>query len=157
MNGPRYWVMDQIVGHGATQSGETVMIGDIGFTKRAEVVLSPDTLESIPYVVRDIERDTQYTFQAGKPVYELVSPSGDTYVMQTYSQVIDPSLSLEDLLTLDSRLDLPAGWRYQVVMLDRDLVLSAAGVAHLVQDDLNNSYQRIEATDLAPPGPTSTK
>jgi hypothetical protein len=56
---------------------------------------------------------------------------------------------MADLATLGSRLALPPGWEYQVGVLDRDLVLSAEGVAHLVQDDLTNSYQRMEAGERA--------
>ena len=53
--------------------------------------------------------------------------------------------------TLGDRLKLPTGWKYQVVTLDKDLVLSANGVAHLTQDDFDNSYQRIEPSDLGTP------
>jgi len=151
MNGPRFWMMDQIIGNGASASGEPVMIGGLGFIKRAETVLTLSSLKSVPYQERNIERETQYMFEAGKPVYELVSPEGYTYVMQTYAQLVDTKLSMEDLPALGSRLKLPTGWKYQEVMLDKTLVLTANGVAHLVQDDFENSYQRIEPTDLAAP------
>jgi hypothetical protein len=157
MNGPRYWVMDQIIAKGATRAGETVMIGGLGFTKRAEVVMSMaelSTNKAALYQMRNIQRETTYVFKAGKPVYELVSDDGYTFIMQTYSRQVDPALTLESLDTLAARLKLPKGWKYQVVTLDKDLILSANGVAHLIQDDFYNSYQRLEPTDLGTPAAT---
>lgn len=149
MNGPRYFIMDQIIANGATQSGETVTIGGLGFTKRAEVELALNMMKSVPYQVRDIQRDTQYVFKKGELVYQLVAADGQVYVMQSYSLQIDSTLTMDALTTLADRLHLPEGWKYQVVTLDKDLILSANGVAHIIQDDLENSYQRIESTDLA--------
>ncbi len=149
MNGPRYFIMDQIVAKGATQSGETVTIGGLGFTKRAEVELTLNMMKSVPYQVRDIQRDTQYVFKKGELVYQLVAADGQVYVMQSYSLQVDSTLTIDALTTLGDRLQLPEGWKYQVVTLDKDLILSAHGVAHLIQDEFVNSYQRIESTDLA--------
>ncbi|MBX3085326.1 MAG: hypothetical protein KF716_27075 [Anaerolineae bacterium] len=148
LNGPRYFMMDQIIATGASQSGETVMVGGLGFTKRAEVEFTLTSMKSIPYQEREIQRDTQYIFKQGQLAYQLTSPDGHVYVMQSYSQQADPTLTIDDLPTLATRLKLPEGWKYQEVKLDNDLVLSARGVAHLIQDDLINSYQRIEPADL---------
>jgi len=148
MNGPRYFMMNQIISKGATANGETVTIGGMGFTKRAEVVLSLTTMKSLPYEVRDIERDTTYVFKKGNTVFELVDADENTYVMQSYSLTVDATLTVDDLPKLGDRLKLPKGWVFQSELLDHDLVLTANGVAHLVQDDLSNSYQRIEAADL---------
>lgn len=156
LNGPRYWLMDTISGQGETLNGESVTIGGLGFTKRAEVVLTLADMKTLPYQTRAIERMTEYVFDAGKPIYELSAPDGATYVMQTYSQQIDPALTMADLATLGARLTLPEGWTYQVVTLESDLILSARGVAHLIQDDLGNSYQRIEPADLGTPEPEPT-
>ncbi len=159
MNGPRYFMMNQIIAKGATASGETVTIGGLGFTKRAEVVLSLTGMKSIPYAVRDIERDTSYVFKKDNMVFELVDADRNTYVMQSYSQTVDDALTVDDLPTLGDRLKLPKGWSYQAAILEQKLVLTANGVAHLVQDDFSNSYQRIESSDLtvtSVPSPTST-
>jgi len=63
---------------------------------------------------------------------------------------------MADLATLGDRLRLPPGWKYQVVTLTSDLTLSANGVAHLVQDEFDNSYQRIEPSDLGTPEATES-
>jgi metal-sulfur cluster biosynthetic enzyme len=156
LNGPRYWMMDEITGKGVSKNGETVTIGGLGFTKRAEVVLTLNTMKPVTYQEREIERETEYVFDQGKPVYELLSPDGHTYVMQTYSQTVDPKLTIDDLPTLGDRLELPDGWTYREVILDQDMSLSANGVAHLIQDDLQNSYQRIEPTDRVDATPEAT-
>ena len=148
LNGPRYFMMNQIIPKGATASGETVTIGGMEFTKRAEVVLSLTGMKSTPYEVRDIERDTSYVFKQGVMVFELVDAEGHTYVMQSYSQTVDATLTIDDLPTLGERLKLPNGWTFQTAVPEEDLVLTANGVAHLVQDDFSNSYQRVEESDL---------
>jgi hypothetical protein len=55
----------------------------------------------------------------------------------------DPHLSIPDLNSLGSRLDLPDGWRYKTKRLKRDLVVRARGRATVIQDDLLDTYQRI--------------
>jgi hypothetical protein len=45
--------------------------------------------------------------------------------MQSYSQIIDPILTQQQLLTLGSRLKLPKGWKYQNRLLDSDLEMNS--------------------------------
>jgi hypothetical protein len=72
-------------------------------------------------------------------------PDGRVYIMQSYSQEIDKNLNEEALQTLAARLKLPKGWKYEVKKVDEDLVVrNAAGKAHVIQDDLRNSYQLIQ-------------
>ena len=49
----------------------------------------------------------------------------------------------DSLATLGKQLKkLPKGWLYIVLTLDRDLILkSAKKMAHIVQDEFQNSYQ----------------
>ena len=61
--------------------------------------------------------------------------------MQTYSQVVDSNLTLDDLPGLASRLSLPQGWRYETRTLTEPLVVDTTErQAHVTQDDLTNSY-----------------
>jgi len=83
-----------------------------------------------------------YTYDAGKPVYELTSPEGDVYIMQSYAQIADPDLTMDDLPTLGSRLALPDGWTYTTRMLTEPFELVTTGLAYVLQDELYNSYQR---------------
>ncbi len=58
-------------------------------------------------------------------MYELLAPDGSTYVMQSYSQIIDPNLSIGQLKSLGDRLNLPQGWSYRSRVLKKDLFLKA--------------------------------
>ena len=48
------------------------------------------------------------------------------------------------LPTLGGRLKLPTGWRYDTMTPDADLVLGAKGKATIVQDDLADTYQKLD-------------
>jgi hypothetical protein len=97
-----------------------------------------------PYRERTIARDTRYVFKATQPMFLLVRPDGVRYAMQSYAQIVDKSLSYADLPKLGDRLKLPPGWRYETMTPDADLVLGAAGKAIIVQDDLENTYQKLD-------------
>jgi hypothetical protein len=77
-------------------------------------------------------------------VFRLVAPDGRRYAMQAYAQIIDKSLSYDDLPGLGARLKLPSGWRYETFLPESDLVLGADGEAVIVQDDLDDTYQRMD-------------
>jgi hypothetical protein len=95
-----------------------------------------------PYTEHTIERTTSYVFSAGKQVYALVAPDGTVYVMQSYAQIVDPTLTEASLATLASRLKLPKQWHYRVCTLDQDYIMQATGEVHVIQDDFENTYQR---------------
>jgi hypothetical protein len=144
MNGPRYWVLDEIEATGGvSEEGLVTQFGDLEMAQRAVLDLSWSDLKQAPYTPRPIDRDTRYTFYAGHEIYELVSPKGDVFIMQSYSQIIDPTLTLDDLDQLGERLDLPRGWTYQTRILEADFELLTVGQATVIQDDLLNSYQKI--------------
>ena len=139
MNGPRIWLVSS--GSGSEVSPERMMFGDLETRFLATVEL--DMAGGIaPYVERAVQRTTTFTFASGEEIYELTSPGGTVYVMQSLAQFVDESLTLDDLRTLSSRLELPEGWAYQARTLDADLVLIADGEATVIQDDLSNTYQR---------------
>jgi hypothetical protein len=142
LNGPRYWTLDAIKASGETAAGKTETFGGIAMTQRATLKLKAWQAKEGGYRVNTIHRNTSYLFKAGRPVFELVSPKGDVYMMQSYAQIVDPKLTIDDLPKLGARLKLPKGWRYRTRTLDADYTLTANGTAYLVQDDLFNSYQR---------------
>jgi hypothetical protein len=143
LNGPRYFLMDTIAGEGATAAGETIDVGGLAMTKRATIDLSLTELGEGPYRERTINRETRYVFDAGKPVFVLAAPNGSRYAMQAYAQIVDKTLSYDDLPKLGDRLKLPQGWRYTVLVPDKDLVVGAQGKATVVQDELADTYQKL--------------
>ncbi|MFZ6693867.1 hypothetical protein ACO0K1_19000 [Undibacterium sp. SXout20W] len=145
MNGPRYFLMDKI-GQSNVAPPVTIL-GGLGFKERASVQIPIATMlrgKSKPYEETTVKRSTEYVYSKGSIVYELISTE-HTYVMQTYAQIIDPKLTEADLSQLNGRLKLPEGWKFNVFTLDEDLVLKTVSdrEAHVTQDDLLNTYQRM--------------
>ena len=138
LNGPRYWLMSHIdKAPGAEQ--EKRSFGGIEMLRQATVQLS--SMSPAPYTVNRVNRKALFTFDAGRPVFELVDPDGRRWVMQTWSQTVDTALSLDDLPRFASRLKLPAGWSYESRTLASPLQVDTRGQdAQVTQDDLANSY-----------------
>jgi hypothetical protein len=80
-------------------------------------------------------------FKAGQPVFLLVRPDGARYAMQSYPE---KSLSYADLPALGGRLKLPPGWRYETMTPASDLIVAARGRAIIVQDDLDDTYRKLD-------------
>jgi hypothetical protein len=144
LNGPRHFVMDAIAAAGDTAAGKTIDAEGLGLTARATINVGLAGLRAKPYGERTIDRETRYLFRANQPVFLLVRPDGVRYAMQSYAQMVDKSLTYDDLPGLATRLKLPAGWRYEVMKPDSDLLLGATGKAIVVQDDLDNTYQKLD-------------
>jgi hypothetical protein len=144
LNGPRYFLMDEITASGATKAGKTVEAGGLELTERATIDVGLLDLMHRPYREETIERDTVYLFKAGLPVFMLQAPGGGRYAMQAYAAIIDKTLTYGDLPKLGPKLKLPSGWTYSSTVPDKDLVLGASGKAIVVQDDLDNTYQKLD-------------
>ncbi len=141
LNGPRYWLMDTI---DKERSGPEVVktFGGIAMIEEATVVLGASVAAAeVAYTPHAVSRQASFTFAAGRQVYELVAPDGTVWVMQTYSQIKDPTLSMADLPGLASRLTLPTGWSYRVRPLTEPLVVATEDhPAQVLQDSLADSY-----------------
>jgi len=144
LNGPRYWVLDNLSGEGVTASGATYVFNGITMAKRGQVQtkLRDSTVGSSFYTPNTVQRNTVFTYNAGTKVYELTAPDGSIYTMQSYSQIKNKSLTIGELDALGSKLSLPKGWTYSVRTLTQQLQLTASGTAHVVNDDEYDSYQR---------------
>lgn len=144
LNGPRFWMMDEIQAAGSSANDIRQSFGGIEMNQRAVVKLTliQQLLGGKHYKPNEIGRTTNFIYQAGSTVYELTAPTGEVYVMQSYSQIVNPKLSIHELPKLGKILKLPSGWVYSSRVLTQDLSLLAQGVAYVLQDDLDNSYQR---------------
>lgn len=141
LNGPRYWLMNSIE---KTQQGPQIIknFGGIDMILQATVLLA--SMNPNPYTVNQVSRNTVFVFDAGQEVYELQDPHGRQWVMQTWSQVVDPKLSRADLPKLGDRLNLPAGWTFHARVLPETLrVDTTTQAAQVIQDDLTNSYSLV--------------
>jgi hypothetical protein len=139
LNGPRYWLMDRI-SRTASRGSATADFGGIEMFLAATVEIAPGAAAT-PYVPSSVDRATVFTFDAGSRVYELITTDGAVFVMQSWSQQVDPSLDEADLADLGSRLDLPEGWTFLTRITEQPLrVETLDSPAQVLQDELRNSY-----------------
>lgn len=140
MNGPRHWVLDGFGTKVAPMEPVLREFGGIQFRRIATLPLG-DKLGSGPYSEVSVNRGAVFFWDAGKPVFELVNPSGKNYVMQALCKGVDPSMSEESLASLGDRLALPNGWSYRTRILTEELVIdTTASLATVLQDEFENSY-----------------
>jgi hypothetical protein len=140
LNGPRYWLMDTIDKTVGT-SGPTKDFGGIEMTQRATVQVTDPATAQKPYLLHEVNRKTVFTFAKGSTVYELTDPQGQKWVMQSWSQEINPTLSEADLADLTPQLQLPAEWSYASRTLTAPLTIrTIAAPARVTTDDLKNTY-----------------
>jgi len=143
LNGPRHWLMD-------VAEGDSLGVGKFSGQKMNKVATislhGADALKQRLYFDRTITRKNVWTWKQGRRIFELLAPGGDRYVMQSYSQIVDAKLALNDLPKLGARLNLPDGWKFTTRVLAKPLVLRARGSATVLQDDLQNTYQLYRTT-----------
>jgi hypothetical protein len=140
MNGPRYWTMDAM-----SVNASTIVRNLAGLDTRwgADIAAEQGNLN---YVPTNVTCNRTWFFAKGKPVFLLDAPNDYTFVMQSYSLLVDKNLTYKDLPTLGSKLALPAGWRYRTKVLDQDLAINGitADVKPnqwvVTQDSLQNTY-----------------
>ena len=150
LNGPRYWMIDDLEATGSSTTGQMFTFGGIEMSLRATIVtpVGTPTVGNQFYVPNMVQRQTVFTFNAGLPIYELIDPDKNVYVMQSYAQIVDPKLSINQLPHLGHVLSLPTGWRYREKTPRHSIQLIATGVAHVINDNLANSYQQMNKPSL---------
>lgn len=147
-NGPRYWCYDWIElpvggvhefnGLQARWFGQVDLPKNLSVGEKGGTAFKPTT----------VARASKQGYVKGQTVYILDDPEGTPWVMQAYSNTVDSTLRAADLPTLDKKLKLPEGWKYRVAVLEDDLQINAInGVARIVQDDLENTYNALFEQD----------
>lgn len=121
------------------------VIRDLGGLRMIEEATLPlASLNPARYVIHRVNRTTTFIYSAGSRIYELHSPGGSTWVMQSWSRQVHPGVGLSELPRLGRRLHLPRGWRYGSRRLKRALrIVTVRAAAQVLQDDLQDSYSRV--------------
>jgi len=165
LNGPRYFLTYE--GTPCCGAGETtpnlmeaprMEVEGIQFIAVAsleeQVAVGPPT----PYASTSVTRNQNFTWCAGCETYQLTDASGDTWIMQSFSQYVDPEMDVASLRTLGERLvTLPPGWTYAAVNLTSDFSYAAV-VADVLFDDYENAYTKMYrpgCETCAPPPPAT--
>lgn len=151
LNGTRHWVINEAAretGSEEDQLEEKILtFGNIQMRRPAILAsdVDPSLDDSVqpPYTEIEVYRNVTWRFLENNEIYELTSPDGSTYVMQSYSRRLLIDQSMSDLPNLGSVLDLPVGWEFDVRVLSGNLELRSDGTAILVQDEFENTYQKV--------------
>lgn len=153
-NGPRFVAYDQI---SAEIDGAVESFAGLEMQLVATLHLPAGSLpqDRPAYSGMVVARNTEYTYRAGLPVFELVAPDGSVYVMQTYVSPDDPEGDVATLEGLADRLALPEGWSFREFVPDEDVrAATSNGQATVIRDDLGNTYQLL-VSGAGTPVPTS--
>lgn len=145
-NGPRYWLYDWL----ELPVGVERQFGETKARWMGSVNLPKDFGKegSTFYKTTQVHRKSKQGYNEGTRVFILDDPEGTVWIMQAYSRIVDPELSYDDLMTLDQKLDLPDGWKYRTVVLDKPLAIGAIdGQARVTQDNLENTYNALFEMD----------
>jgi hypothetical protein len=141
LNGPRYFLMDKVK---VNTPGPISEFAGKELREVATIDLTKTGLSSPPAFTNvQITRSTKFTFLAGKRAFELTAPDGRVFVMQSYSNIVDPDLSYDELRDLGPLLGMPEGWTYRSFKPKKNIVLRAQTHATILQDALKNTYQRV--------------
>jgi hypothetical protein len=147
-NGPHWWMSDKATLRFTV--AETT-VGGIGYrvvgARVPAFVARGGKLEPPTYTVVGADKQAVFVYSAGRPVYELISPDGETFVMQSTGSACSP----DDLATLGDRLNPPEGWQFRTRILDEELTLSVDGKLHIAMDDFHNVYNSL----TKPPAPAA--
>lgn len=137
-NGPRGWLFGSV-------EVPTGIVRDFQGVKavwESTLQADPSSLKTTPYKSAVVARDLRIVFPANRPPFILNDPeNGSSWVMKSWSEMVDRTLSYQNLYELGSKLNLPDGWSFHVYTPTQDFVISAIdGNAHIIQDELLNTY-----------------
>jgi len=139
-NGPHFWMMDlQTVSFGQKAS-----FGGIEARWVARLPLATatkGTTGSAPYKVFTSKKTQKMVYSKDKPVYELVDPDGNVYVLQAHEE----KFPINSLAKLGEQLKLPKGWQFRTQNLTEDLVmdLKPDKTIYAVGDEFHQYWTRI--------------
>ncbi len=141
LNGPRLWTVDKV----EVNAGN---IRDFGGLQARWVMWFPIPKDfkqgSFGYQPMEVIRDTRMHINTGSKAFLLDDPDGNTYVMKSADRIFHPDQKYSDLKDLGSKLKLPSGWKFRCVTIEKDFSFYPDnGKGWIVQDNMNNTYDRI--------------
>ena len=139
-NGPRYWLMDTIIG---AKPSNPKTFG--GIPMRQVAMIETSTLQPQPFTEFTIQRRNTWVFNKGRTVHILTDPAGTRYVMQAYTKTVDPTLNPKTLKNLGTNptAAIPEGWSFSSRILRKPLAVRADGEATILRDGVRSVYQKL--------------
>jgi hypothetical protein len=143
LNGPRFWVIDEVqhpnLVKATIQKINELSMREVGVL---HIRLADVFKSNAPYYKHEVQRQTTSIYQPGKPIYELLAPSGEVFVMQSYSIQKLPQTE-HTLYQLSTKLRLPKGWVFKTGTIKKTESIQAVNnLAIIIQDDFDNTYQK---------------
>ncbi|MFM8519165.1 MAG: hypothetical protein ACKOB2_01930 [Solirubrobacterales bacterium] len=144
-HGPRYWLMDSILGARQTEPKD---FGGIGM--RHVATLATNDLQPPPFTELRLQmkswRGSTSFFRKGRTIHTLTDPSGTKWVMQAYTRTEDPTLGPRTLRNLPSnpKAAIPEGWTFRTRTLKKPLSMRSGGSATIIRDGVRSIYQKLD-------------
>jgi|SRR5215467_946223 len=139
-NGPHFWMMDsQTVSFGAKDSFGGI---EARWVARLPLLTALEAATgSKPYKVFTPKKTQKMVYSKDKPVYELVDPDGNVYVLQAHEE----KFPIDSLSKLGEQLKLPKGWQFRTQNLSEDLVLDLKSdqTIYAIGDEFHQYWTRI--------------
>jgi hypothetical protein len=144
LNGPRVWVVDDMVDN---QPGKMPVSHFKGKPLHLVGTFHADFQSLLrshgPYTDYKINRNQSFSIRKGREVVELINPKGQVYLLQSLS-LKKRSQNPAQISQLKQHLALPKGWTFKTGQLSSDYRLApSANAIHIVQDEHDNTYQLI--------------
>jgi len=142
LNGPKFWATDeQTLGFGGTETFGGI---EAGYAATLPISALGGGEGADPYKPFTTKKDQTLVYKSGQPVFELIDPDGNSYVLNAYGSTVKDG----NPVNLVQQLEPAAGWSFRVRTLDEDLVVvhSSARSKKMVGDDLHQYYS-IEIDD----------
>jgi len=101
--------------------------------------------ESTPYKPMTIARKSGLGWNKGTQVLLLDDDAGNTWVMKGFQLGLEPKQTYEQFVAAGAGnfKKLPAGWKFRVKVLDKDLIeVPVTGVATIMPDEFFNVYDK---------------
>ncbi|MGE0031675.1 MAG: hypothetical protein AB7T20_11195 [Steroidobacteraceae bacterium] len=143
LNGPKLWMVDWIeidVGVVRDFYGiEAPWVAQLNMEGNAGVS------ESTPYKPTSIARKSAVGWNKGTTVLLLDDADGNTWIMKGFQQGIKPQHTYDQFVAAGASnfTQLPAGWKFRMKVLDKDLVeVPTTGVAMIMPDEFFNVYDK---------------
>jgi hypothetical protein len=143
--GPNTWMIDNIIYPNSNDFNMKVSGKNFQQVGQFKMEWNKLLKNHGPYVDYTITKNHLYGIRRGREVYELKDASGHYYVLYGLS------MDIKDIQQLRNQLKLPKGWQFIQGSLPSDYVINPSkSTIHIIQDNLNNNYQRVAKNLLEP-------
>ncbi|MFN5476640.1 MAG: hypothetical protein ACK484_08645 [Sphingobacteriales bacterium] len=144
LNGPKLWTPDYTdIEMGVVRDFNGIKAGWVAQLNMGDNAGGVE--QTIPYKNVTIARKSELGWRKGTKVILLDDAEGNTYILKGFQLGLKPQFTYEQFLAAgqSSFKKLPAGWKFRVKVLDKDLIETPEnGVATIMADEFFNVYDK---------------